>query len=47
MVPAARQARVGWDLLIASPGRFATGLLTLRYIDGTVQRLKPSHDWVK
>jgi hypothetical protein len=35
MVPSARQARVGWDLLIASAGRFATGLLSLRYIDGT------------
>ena len=39
MVPSVREAHAGWDLLIASPGRFATGLLSLRYIDGIFLKL--------
>ena len=38
MVPSARQARAGWDLLIASPGRFATGLLILRYTESDLTK---------
>ena len=40
MVPSARQAREGWDLLIASTVRLTPqGLLSLRYIDGLLLRI--------
>ena len=33
------------DGSLSSPGRFATGLLALRYIDGLVLRISPGDDW--
>jgi len=46
MVPSARQAREGWDLLIASTVRLAPqGLLSFRYIDGIVLRISTGDDW--
>jgi hypothetical protein len=46
MVPSARQARKGRDLLIASTVRLAPqGLLSFRYIDGLVLRISTGDDW--
>jgi len=46
MVPSARQAREGWDLLIASTVRLAPqGLLSFRYIDRIVLRISTGDDW--
>ena len=45
MVPSAREARAGWDLLIASPGRSAADLLTLRYKVGIVSKPSTVNVW--
>ena len=46
MVPSARQAREGRDLLIASTVRLAPqGLLSLRYHDGLVLKISTGENW--
>jgi hypothetical protein len=45
MVLAARQAHEGWDLLIASAGRSAPGLLSFPYTDGICLVASTDDDW--